>query len=72
MKTCNKCAENKQLNCFYKAKNTADGYKGFCKTCVKSMDKEREELHKEGRYIYFLERRGYVVKRNTEVAHENL
>ena len=44
MKTCTKCGEKKQLDCFHMRPDTIDGHRGECKDCGKAYHREREKL----------------------------
>lgn len=39
MKICTNCNEHKNLTEFYTKKNSSDGFRGQCKTCMKQKDK---------------------------------
>ena len=51
-KTCRRCGTEKEINEFYKHKQTIDGYLGVCKECVKNREKERYEKNKEKKLKY--------------------
>lgn len=40
MKKCNKCNQEKDLTCFNKRKDSKDGYRSECKSCLKNIHKE--------------------------------
>jgi len=44
MKICSKCSVEQQLTEFHKNTKTVDGYKCWCKTCVKEYDKKAYKL----------------------------
>jgi len=46
-KKCGSCGEVKLLECFYKNKNYADGFKYECKVCVKEYNKKYNQENKE-------------------------
>lgn len=39
--TCTKCGETKEISSFYKSKYNRSGYRGTCKSCIKTMNKKR-------------------------------
>ena len=43
MKVCSKCKVEKELSEFHKQRNSKDGYKSLCKSCVLSKEKERRD-----------------------------
>ena len=49
MKLCSKCKIEKSYDDFYKSSQTKDGYKCYCKACIKIDNQSREHLYKEYR-----------------------
>lgn len=53
-KLCNKCKIIKPFDCFQKQKATKDGYRNYCKTCMKIYNEKRynnmDEEEKEENY----------------------
>lgn len=47
MKRCNKCGQEKPLDCFYAHRQCKDGHVGTCKECYRSAGKRRYEEHRE-------------------------
>lgn len=43
-KTCSKCKEEKELECFVKRSDMIDGYKSICKTCINKNEREKYRI----------------------------
>ena len=56
MKTCIKCKETKELSCFTKDKNRADGLYVYCKECTSSSVKRSREVFRKKFYDYKVEK----------------
>lgn len=52
MKTCFKCGQSKDLDCFYKHPETADGRIGKCKDCTKE-DVRNNRIKKRDYYLEY-------------------
>lgn len=69
-KVCNKCNENKQIDCFHRDKRTHDGYRNICKSCRSFIEKQYNEKRKDKKREYD---KNYVQKnknKKRKQAHE--
>ncbi len=81
MKKCSKCGEEKELDRFYKRKDTKDGYRNNCKDChnlntkagtikyqQKESSKEKNRIHNKS---YWKENKEYLSVKNKEKYDKN-
>jgi hypothetical protein len=86
MKTCKKCNEIKEIDQFYKDKNSKDGYMNFCKKCKKEygelnkisiLNKKKEYYLKNKEKLnsynktYYSENKEDLLKKSKEYYSEN-
>ena len=79
-KTCKKCGQELDINCFYKASSTKDGFNMCCKDCIKLNSKtyyqenrekidKRKALHREGnKEIYINYSRQFYIKNKINIT----
>lgn len=72
MKTCNKCKESKDFNCFYKGKTYKDGYRAVCKTCMKEYQEDNKEIRKDYLKNYKDKNKKILKIKNKEYRTNNL
>ena len=82
MKTCSKCKIEKDFNEFHKFKNSKDGFKSQCKSCILSKERERrlteeykvkskqysQSIPKEVKKEYKIK---YYIKNKESILHKN-
>jgi|WetSurMetagenome_2_1015567.scaffolds.fasta_scaffold132721_3 hypothetical protein len=64
MKTCTKCKNTKEENCFYKHKKSKDGYSSWCKECRSKSFKEDYLNNKE----YYNQKSKNYYNKNIEIT----
>ena len=68
MKICSKCGIEKDLNDFYKRKDTKDGLRSDCKECKDLVSKKYHENHKEEIDLY---QKNYKVENEEKIKENN-
>jgi len=58
LKKCSRCGETKTISSFHKDKSTKDGFRSYCKCCIKKYQEENKEQILRHRRDYY--------KKNTE------
>lgn len=69
MKTCNKCSQSKNLECFAKDKSKKDGYRTICRDCS-SLQKREAYKNKEFTLKPTVASKFCVTCNNTKLANE--
>lgn len=74
-KKCNKCKEEKNLNLFYKKKDSKDGYTNQCKACIReycNLNKDIIRIKKQKHNkIYYEIRKDDIIKYQKEYRELN-
>lgn len=67
-KTCSKCGESKDLDCFARRKDSKDGYRGMCRVCQKL---ERQKYYKNNKKKIQATSRSYYLKNREERSRKD-
>lgn len=65
-KSCSKCHKNKQFSEFHKDKYSKDGYKSYCKFCVKNYYEQNKTKMRKRQKEYYEQNKSKINKRQVE------
>lgn len=71
MKKCSKCKKIKSYDEFHKSSQTKDGYKSYCKECIKEYRKINKDKIQEQEKKYYLKNRKRIIQKNKEYREKN-
>jgi hypothetical protein len=70
-KKCSKCSKIKEVNLFFKNKNTKDGFASQCKKCMKKYrEKNKEKINKYNKNLYYRDIKK-ITKRHIKYYYNN-